>query len=328
MMIGRIVRWITGRSTEKDLARIDQWLESDSENARTLLELEQIYDHLHNASMPARRIDKALERVHRRIEEEDRAGRKIRFLRHVYRYAAVVAVLVASAAGLWLWQKSTLPASPRYEYVLVRATGDHPRKVTLPDGSRVWLNRNAALQYPKNFQGQIRKVTLRGEGYFEVAKNRHKPFVVENEAMCVRVLGTVFNFKSNAAEGSSTVSLIEGSVEVKSHQSADQMVLTPGQRANVDRQTGRITVEETDLNMDVMWHSGIIRFQNANIRSIASILEKVYGVKIVIDEGVDERRTYSGAVPKKEHVDAVLLLLRNTLPVTYRKAGGRFHIMP
>ena len=69
MMIGRIVRWITGRSTEKDLARIDQWLESDGENARTLLELEQIYDHLHNASMPARRIDKALERVHRRIEE-------------------------------------------------------------------------------------------------------------------------------------------------------------------------------------------------------------------------------------------------------------------
>ena len=171
-------------------------------------------------------------------------------------------------------------------------------------------------------------MTLRGEGYFEVAKNRNKPFVVENEAMCVRVLGTVFNFKSNAADGSSTVSLIEGSVEVKSHQSADQMVLTPGQRANIDRQTGRITVEETDLNMDVMWHSGIIRFQNANIRSIASILEKVYGVKIVIDEGVDEQRTYSGAVPKKEHVDAVLLLLRNTLPVTYRKAGGRFHIMP
>ena len=71
------------------------------------------------------------------------------------------------------------------------------KEVVLPDGTRVWLNNLATLKYPREFSEKERNVYLEGEAYFEVTKNRHKPFTVQSDAMRVRVLGTTFNFKSD-----------------------------------------------------------------------------------------------------------------------------------
>ena len=93
--------------------------------------------------------------------------------------------------------------------------------------TKVWLNKNTTLKYPHEFAGKGRKVYLEGEGYFEVMRNLAKPFVVQSEAMQVRVLGTVFNLKSDKATKSAVATLLKGEVEVKGNHGEGMIILAP-----------------------------------------------------------------------------------------------------
>ena len=82
------------------------------------------------------------------------------------------------------------------------------------------------------------------------------------------------------------------------------------------------------MRLEAVWHNRLIPFYNADVRQIANTLEQLYGVKIVVDAGIDGSRTYSGQIMHKNDIDSVLELLKNTLPVSYRKDGGKIYLVP
>ena len=138
----------------------------------------------------------------------------------------------------------------------------------MPDGSKVWLNNASTLKYPHEFSEKERNVYLEGEAYFEVTKNRHKPFIVQSDAMRVRVLGTTFNFKSDKRCRIAEATLIEGEIEVKGNKEEGQIILAPGQRAELNKNNGRLTVKQVDAKLDAVWHDNLIPFQKADIFTI------------------------------------------------------------
>src|SRR5204863_2744841 len=125
-------------------------------------------------------------------------------------------------------------------------SADSVRNILLPDGSRIWLNKFSKLTWPENYGEEIRTVSLEGEAYFEVAKNKTKPFVVVSGKIITQVLGTVFNV-SQQKNGVVKVTLSEGSVLVKKDK--NEMVLSPGEVATYSGHLEGLTKESNrDIN--------------------------------------------------------------------------------
>lgn len=143
------------------------------------------------------------------------------------KYAAMIAVIlvIGGGAGYWLYQNGN-----NQQMMVAVANEGIVKEVILPDGTKVWLNNSATLKYPREFSEKERNVYLDGEAYFEVTKNRHKPFTVQSDAMRVRVLGTTFNFKSDKNCRTAEATLIEGEIEVKGNKEEGQIILARSTR--------------------------------------------------------------------------------------------------
>ena len=199
-------------------------------------------------------------------------------------------------------------------------------RLVLADGTKVWINAESSLQYPVEFTAEQRTVILQGEAYFEVTKNRHKPFTVESDAMRVRVLGTTFNFKCDKRCRIAEATLIEGEIEVKGNKDEGQIVLAPGQRAELNRNSGRLTVKQVDAKLDAVWRDNLIPFNKANIFTITKALERFYDVKIILSPDIRSDKTYSGVLKKKSTIESVLKSLQNSIPIEYKIVGNNIFI--
>lgn len=158
-------------------------------------------------------------------------------------------------------------------------------KLTLADGTQVWLNANSRLTYPTSFHGLNREVELQGEGYFKVTHDAHHPFIVRTGDMQTRVLGTEFNV--NASDLSRPhVTLVEGSVKVTSclaHEKgipSASKVIVPGEDALMNEK-GEIKVSHVDTDDVACWRDGIQLFNDASLRDIVLQLGSWYNVNVV-----------------------------------------------
>ncbi len=197
-------------------------------------------------------------------------------------------------------------------------------QVYLPDGTKVWLNAASSLKYPERFTSNERKVTLTGEAYFEVAKDKAHPFIVHTEGAGalgqeVEVLGTHFNINTYMDEQTVKTTLLEGSVKVASLATQKSKILSPGQQSVLSNQS--FLVKDVDSGDETAWKDGLFRFNNANLKSILYQLERWYDVKIDY-ENVPNKR-YNGMVPRKSKLSEVLNMLELTGNIDFKIDEGR-----
>lgn len=196
-------------------------------------------------------------------------------------------------------------------------------QVNLPDGSSIWLNAASSVTYPANFaQQKERHVKLEGEAYFEIAKDKTRPFVVETGEQKVRVLGTHFNISSYADEQFIRTTLLEGIVRVSAdHNSA--VVLSPGQQAI--NNNGRLTVSETDAFAEAEWRSGRFNFRNEKIESIMRKLARWYNIEVLY-EGVLPEAEFNGRISRNKNISRILDVLEKTQDVHFKIEGRRITV--
>ncbi len=155
----------------------------------------------------------------------------------------------------------------------------------LADGTKAHLNSGTTLKYPVQFKiGRTREVFLEGEGYFEVAKDKARAFIVNATALRIRVLGTKFNVSAYADDENISTVLVEGSVGFSEKDQIFDPVkdqqLNPGQIANWQKKNGSIQVEETDTDLYTGWMDGKIIFNHTPFKEIRKKLERNYNVAI------------------------------------------------
>ena len=191
-------------------------------------------------------------------------------------------------------------------------------QVRLPDGTLIWLNAASSLKYPVSFTKlKSRNVELSGEAYFEVAKDKSHPFVVESNGQQVKVLGTHFNVNAYTDEPSTNTTLLEGSIKVMAAGSA--VVVKPGQQANL--RGNKITIEEVNVNAMVDWKNGKFRFKNEPLPSILRKISRWYDVQIEYQPDPSNTPTFSGSVSRFDNVSAVLKMLEETSDVKFLIEG-------
>ena len=321
-----INKYLTGQCSEEELVEVNAWMKESEENARQLFRMVEIY-HLgkFNQYADRKQMARAEKQLYKKLDEEKRKQNKILRMHRWMKYAAMIAVIlvIGGGSGYWLYQNGN------NQHMMVAVANEGiVKEIILPDGTKVWLNNLATLKYPREFSEKARNVYLDGEAYFEVTKNRHKPFTVQSDAMRVRVLGTTFNFKCDKNYQIAEVTLIEGEIEVKGNKEEGQIILAPGQRAELNKNNGRLTVKQVDAKMDAVWHDNLIPFQKADIFTISKALERFYDIKIILSPDMRADKTYSGVLKKKSTIESVLKSLQNSISIDYKIVGNNIFISP
>ena len=199
-------------------------------------------------------------------------------------------------------------------------------QITLADGTTVWLNADSKLEFSSDF-GKLaqRIVKLEGEGYFEVAKDKSHPFIVESRGQRVEVLGTHFNINSYAYQNGVTTTLVEGSIQVTPLQNPNgKKVLKPGQQAVVDREF--LKIMPVDVEVATAWKSGKFLFKEEKLESILNKLAYWYDVEIVY-LGKTPDMVMSGVIERKNSLSNVLNLIGATGKAKFKIEGRKVFVM-
>lgn len=200
-------------------------------------------------------------------------------------------------------------------------------QVVLADGTRVWLNSASRIRYPSAFTQKHRIVELEGEGYFEVAPDKDRPFVVKTEKQSVEVLGTHFNVSAYQDDEINKTTLLEGSVAVSPGTlSGNRTVrIVPGQQAQV--QGSDIQVKNVDAEAAIDWKNGKFVFKNEDIKSIMRKLSRWYDIEVDY-EGNVENLHFGGRVSRAKNLKEALRILTLTGDINVKVEGRRVTLMP
>ncbi|WGQ10972.1 FecR domain-containing protein [Pedobacter gandavensis] len=198
-------------------------------------------------------------------------------------------------------------------------------QVVLPDGTKVWLNAASSLSFPTDFSGLERRVQLKGEAYFEVAKNTKMPFKVEVKGMSVKVLGTHFNVMAYDDEQQINTTLLEGSVEVAS--SKKVQILKPGEQATLKKSDGTMDVNAVNTAEFLAWKNGSFMFTDENIETIMRKIARWYDVEVIYKGNLSDK-VFAGSISKEEDISEVLKMLELTGTIHFKVEGRRVIVMP
>ncbi|MCS3801610.1 FecR family protein [Niastella sp. OAS944] len=194
--------------------------------------------------------------------------------------------------------------------------------LTLPDGTRVWLNAGTSLTYPTAFAANERKVALTGEAYFEVAKDTKKPFIVNTpKGASVEVLGTHFNINAYDDEPNARVTLLEGSVKVVKRETADvkrerpneiSAILKPGEQAVLSRAHSPLTIDHSPgIEQVIAWKDGLFDYKRSNITEVLRDAARWYDIEIVY-AGNRPNDTFTGGIDRTATLTEMLTILQMT----------------
>lgn len=213
------------------------------------------------------------------------------------------AIVTKTADGRIVYAIKDAGATALPEYNIMSTTRGQEYQLTLPDGTQVWLNSASSLKYPSTFAAAgSREVELKGEAYFEVAKDKVHPFLVTTEKQEVEVLGTHFNINAYDDDPNIRTTLLEGSVKVT--EGTQLKVLKPGQQAVSNGNT--IRVNEVDTEGAVAWKNGYFDFNEENLENIMNKIARWYDVEVVYKDPELKTQTFTGNISKFSTVSKVL----------------------
>ena len=183
-------------------------------------------------------------------------------------------------------------------------------QLVLSDGSKVWLNSASSITFPAAFSKTERKVTITGEAYFEVAKNKHLPFRVVTGKQTVEVLGTHFNINAYTDEAAIKTTLIEGSVKVTTD--ALSTVIKPEEQASISNtKADRINVYTVDVDNVLAWKNGNFQFEKTEIPDIMREAARWYNVEVKYEGDIPHRR-FTGSISRNVNLSELLKMLKYT----------------
>ena len=210
------------------------------------------------------------------------------------------------------WNTLTTPRGGQYQLVL-------------PDGSKVWLNAASSIKFPAAFTGNERKVEMKGEVYFEVAKNPKQPFkVTVPGGAAVEVLGTHFNVNAYDDEPAIKTTLIEGMVKVSKE--AASAVLKPGQQSAISQSSQNIPVQTADLDNVLAWKNGLFHFENVEIKTVMRQISRWYDIEVEY-KGAIKNEPLIIEIPRNTNLSDVLKVLETTAELQFKLEGKKVIVL-
>lgn len=290
-----LYRFFDGTATIEEEESVRNWIESSDDNYADFLRERKTYDAL-LLSTPSK------------ISRQS-------FHQHLTPWilstVASIALLVI-ATGLFFYTESS--KSQQYNTIIV-PPGQRINLI-LADNTNVWLNANTTFRYPSKFARKNREVFLDGEAWFDVSKNKKKPFIVKTDQGEVRVTGTTFNLEAYSEYKNFVTSLFEGSVDIYQN-NAKLATLKPNQKGML--QNDRYFISTIDNTDEYLWRNGLIAFNNMKLEDILLELEKYFDIQIEINTKKLPQHRYTGKFRQADGVDYALRVLQKSIHFSYNR---------
>ncbi len=203
-----------------------------------------------------------------------------------------------------------------YNEITVPRGGEY--KVTLDDGTRIWVNSESYIRFPVVFHGDERRIWVSGEVFLEVTKDSERPFVVNTEKLDIKVLGTQFNVRAYPDEKCIQTTLVEGRVQVD-NSLGKVAVLAPSEQLLYNAQNGKHEVREVDTELYVSWKDGVYVFVSQRLEDIMLLISKWYDVDVFYQNSTVKDIIFSGRLKRYENAETLLKVFE-------RLGGVRFSI--
>ena len=266
-------------------------------------------------------VDQAFERFRKRTGL-DQSGRQSYKWYRTWSVAAVAIVLLGLITVTAYWQGSRQIQS-NFSDIVVEAPLGSKTKLTLPDGSTVWLNAGSKMVYSQGFGVSDRRLAFQGEGYFEVEKNDEMPFLVQTHDVNVTVVGTKFNFRNYPEDEEAVVELLEGKVALENQLKEEAVrYLSPNEKMVLHKATGEMDITSAKVKEATLWTENILLFDEDLLPDIVRKLERSYHVRIEIEnEDLKQARFYGQFNQLEQNIYDVLDMLSETGKLKYHEEG-------
>lgn len=290
----------SGNQAEIEKVSMENWESSSSES----VDLQHVLNHLHFQINTSAKKESSVHRI----------------LRSYSRIAAILLVPLLIGSLFLVYERND--QKPSINQIISQA-GSRV-KFILPDGSTGYLNGRTTLSYNADFKNN-RTLTMDGEGYFEVAKDKQHPFVVKTKYADIKVLGTKFDLCAYSNDNNISTTLEEGSVHVINHISKKDIVLKPGNQLQISTANGEMKIEDVNTMLYTSWIDDVLRFDNSTFDDVVKKMERWYGINIVLDESLKYTERYTLTI-KTESLRELLQLLALTTPMDYEINNDTLYI--
>lgn len=322
-----LIRFLNDECTNEELKEVLYWIKNDAlDNQSKSWGFQEWTEFKENENLIDNNdFNSLLDKIHHKINIniENNIKPSIRILSWLTKAAAILLIPVLaflfytiSNNRLELIKYTTNLSVDSLEVI---APAGSRTFVQLSDGSEVHLNYGSRLKYPQNFSGDTREVTLFGEGYFIVAHNPEKPFIVKAGKLNVKALGTKFNLLAYPGEEIIATTLVEGKVLIEQKRTGESSIgletMTPGQHVKYNIKSGEVTSSYEKIEKYVSWKDGKIVFENESLTAVTERLGRIFNVDFKISDNVKD---YSYTVTfVDEPLYQILDLITIATPVRY-----------
>lgn len=358
LLYNLLAKKLSGEATASELAELNNLLSNNYENSKLAQTLEFLWkDHskklFENNEIQEERFNYIIEC----LREEETEKTKLMGFWKKNRYWLAAASILPLIFFIVSRLTEKVPSSESYTTLQPKEEAITPpgrrKQMTLPDGTKAWLNAGSKLTYPKNFNAETREVDLEGEAYFDVVKNEEKPFIVHTSGIDIKVLGTVFNVKDYASDPIIEATLLRGMIEVvkKNEPGASKVILKPHEKlifaktfkpvpvtpgkvsVPFEKKIARPDISITSLNKNIAdsavvetaWVYNKLVFEEESFEDIALKMERWYNVSIRFSNERVKNFRLSGSFVK-ENISEALDVLQMLVPFSYVQKDGEFII--
>ena len=317
--------YFTGKADKASLDKLEDWMHQSAEHQKYVRDKVELW---FSAGVSGDTTDfdknKAFDRFKQRIASSSPAPVSIRPLlwKQIIRAAAIILILLLPFAA---YRKGKETIKQTFADMTVEAPMGARTKLYLPDGTLVWLNAGSKITYSQGFGVDDRRLSLEGEGYFEVTHNEKVPFEIKTHEVGLKVLGTKFNFKNYPDDEEVTVNLMEGKVALHNElRSMPELYLEPSEKMTLNKRTGEMKKARTNVANSNIWTKDELFFDEELLEDIAKKLMRSYDVKIEIADSLRNRRFYGSFKIMGNTIDEVLETIASTNRMKYRYENEKY----
>lgn len=330
-----IAKYLAGECSEEERLYLESWLE-EPDHSTLFKEIKESWETQSSAwNNKSYDIEKGLQRLNSKILKEKNVAKEGERSESKNRipvlpwWSLAASILIALTVAVFIGKRflSSDQNSPdKRDFYVTRKSGANEKiRITLPDGSQVWLNELSTIRYPENFEKNKREVLLSGEAFFDVIPDKKKPFFVRTTQITTRVLGTSFNVNAYQKEPQTKVTVETGRVAVMRAEDKDEQLelarLSPQQELVVNNQSDDTYINIVSAAEIASWREDRLVFRSNTYEEVCKVLEEKYGVKIDIKNSRLKQCKVMATFDKKADIMEVmkLLSLSNSFTFTQKK---------
>lgn len=307
-----IIGYLQNNLTQEETDCFYNWVNESASNKELFFEIKAMYD----AGLPLSTPWETSESWGRLLNKKKNSqSRRFNLWYQISTYAAVALLAVAISSMYFLFfHEEDNSLYSKY----IGGDGLEADVVELPDGTHISLGSKTTFHYDKDYGKDKRIVYLEGEAYFDVAKQKDKPFIVKTKEQDIEALGTKFNVMAYPLDSLVITTLLEGSVQLKTMNFPERTIMRPNQQLIYNRNTKQASLFHVDARQFTSWTTGYYYFHEQSLKAILDRLSHVYGMQFTVNSEILNQRTFTGTFYRGQSIKDIMEIVNLSIPIKYK----------